>query len=317
MHWLDRLVALRALGPKMFTHGFGDEDVLERLAAHDLAATSIPDVSLSLRRVGEAFEGTFEHPVAAAWLPRASRLAHVHLRLPEPASRGHHGTYVHLASTGDEGWRRRESVVGAALRRGIGAVLLENPYYGRRRVPGRADSDLVTIVEQLAMSLAAVHEGLALLRWLERAHGPRVGVTGFSQGGSVAALTASAYPGRLAVVPVAAGHAAAPVFCDGALARFADWDALGGEPGRERLRALLEASDLEKRRAPAAGSRAILVAARDDGYVPAASVERLARDWRARGVAVETRWLRGGHATLLLRGRGAVAEALAQAMASA
>jgi dienelactone hydrolase len=314
LHWLDRLVALRALGSKMFAHGFGDEEILERLAAHDFDEGPVPDVSLSLRRVGDAFEGTFEHPVAARWLPRDARTAHVHLRLPTPAAHGHHGTYVHLASTGDEGWKRREAVVSSALRRGVGALLLENPYYGRRRVAGRPDSDLVTIVEQLAMSLAAVHEARALLRWLERAHGPHVGVTGFSQGGSVAALVASGWSRPLAIVPVAAGHAAAPVFCDGALSRFADWDALGGEEGRARLRDLLEASDLERRPPPAAGSRAVLVAARDDGYVPASSVERLARSWRARGVEVETRWLRGGHASLLFRGHGPVAEALAHAM---
>jgi dienelactone hydrolase len=310
VHWLDRLVALRALGPKMFAGGFGDEATLARLAEHELDDEPIPALSLSLRRVGEAFEATFEHPLVGAWLPAPARVAHVHLRLP-PSTRG---IYVHLASTGDEGWRRRRALVDAAARRGVGALLLENPYYGRRRPDGRRGTDLPTIVEQLAMSLAAVHEARALLRWLAAEHGPRVGITGFSMGGSVAALAASGYAEPLAIVPVATGHAAEPVFCDGALSRFADWRALGGEAGRARLRGLLAGGDLERRAPPASGSRAVLVAARDDGYVRASSVERLERHWRGRGVDVETRWLHGGHASLMLRGQGVVAEALAHAM---
>jgi dienelactone hydrolase len=306
MHWLDAVIALRSLGPKSFTGGLGDERLLERLAAHDPRGP-IPELSLRLfRRAPGIYESTFVHPTAAAWLPPACRVAHVRWYVP-PRVRG---AYVHLASTGDEGWSRRSAVVESALSRGLAAMVLENPYYGRRRSLGQRGPDLDTVADQLAMGAAAVEEARALLGWLSRAVGPHVGVTGFSMGGSVAALTASSWPEPLAIVAAATGHAAETVFCDGALSRFIDFGAVD----RSRLRELLAPGDLEKLPSPAAGSRCELVAAREDGYVPAWSVRRLADDWSRRGVRVGMTWVGGGHATLLLTGRTCVANALSRAL---
>ncbi len=306
MHWLDALVGLRALGAKMFAGGYGDEALLTALAEHDPRGP-IPELPLRLHLRGPGmYEATFVHPRAAAWLPAAARVAHVRWYVP-PRVRG---AYVHLASTGDEGWSRRTPVVERALAHGLAAMVLENPYYGRRRALGQRSSDLATVSEQLAMNAATVEEARALLAWLARAFGRDIGVTGFSMGGSVAALTATTWPEPIALVAAATGHAAETVFCDGALSRFIDFAAVD----RTRLRDHLRRGDFEQLPAPPLGSRCALVAARDDGYVPAWSVERLADDWSRRGVRVELEWVRGGHASLLLTGRARVAAALARAM---
>ena len=308
MHWLDALLGLRAYGPKMFGHGFGDEVLIARLAAHDPRGV-IPELSLRLHRRGPGvYESTFTHPRAAEWLPPASRVAHVRWYVP-PRARG---VYVHLASTGDEGWERRVPVVELARAHGLAAMVLENPYYGRRRAIGQRSSDLDTVSDQLAMSSATVQEARALLAWAARSFGAHIGVTGFSMGGSVAALTATTWATPLAIVPVANGHAAETVFCDGTLSKFIDF----GKLDRTRLRAELIRGDFERLPAPPAGSICELVAARDDGYVPRWSVERLAETWSSRGVSVRTQWLRGGHATLLFTGRTRVATALARALRS-
>jgi len=306
MHWLDALLGLRALGPKMFARGFGDESLIASLAVHDPMGP-IPELALRWHRLAPGvYESTFVHPLAAAWLAPAARVAHVRWYVP-PRVRG---AYVHLASTGDEGWSRRSAVVETALSQGIAAMVLENPYYGRRRSVGQRGPDLDTVADQLAMSAATVEEARALLRWLAGVMGASIGVTGFSMGGSVAALTASTWQEALAIVPVATGHAAETVFCDGALSRFIDFAAVD----RARLRDVLARGNLERLRAPSPGARCELVAARDDGYVPAWSVQRLADDWSARGVGVRLTWLRGGHATLLFTGRAAVATALSRAL---
>lgn len=306
MHWLDALLGLRALGPKMFAGGFGDESLLASLAEHDPRG-AIPELDLRLRLRGPStYEATFVHPVAAAWLPASSRVAHVRWYVP-PRVRG---AYVHLASTGDEGWARRAPVVERALAHGLAAMVLENPYYGRRRSSGQRSSDLNTVSEQLAMNAATVEEARALLSWLARAFGRDIGVTGFSMGGSVAALTATTWHEPLAVVAAATGHAAETVFCDGALSRFVDFSIVD----RARLRTLLSRGAFEQLPAPPGGSRCALVAAHDDGYVPRWSVRRLADDWSRRGVHVDVEWVPGGHATLLFTGRTRVAAALARAM---
>lgn len=309
MHWLDALLGLRAYGPKMFAHGLGDRALLDALAAHDPRGP-IPELDLRLhRRAPSVYEATFTHPLAAAWLPPVSRVSHVRWYVPPHAR----GVYVHLASTGDEGWERRLPVVEGALAHGLAAMVLENPYYGRRRSIGQRSSDLDTVSDQLAMSAATVEEARALLAWCARSFGAQVGVTGFSMGGSVAALTATTWSTPLAIVPVATGHAADTVFCDGALSRFIDFGAPRGV-SRERLRAELVRGRFEELPAPPAGSRCELVAARDDGYVPAWSVQRLYDDWSKRGVRTGLEWTRGGHATLLFTGRRRVVRALARAL---
>lgn len=308
MHWIDALLGLRALGPKMFARGYGDASLLAALAAHDPRGP-IPELDLRWHLRGPGvYEATFVHPLASAWLSPASRVAHVRWHVPHRVR----GAYVHLASTGDEGWSRRMPVVERALSHGLAAMVLENPYYGRRRTSGQRSSDLATVSDQLAMNTATVEEARALLAWLARSFGRDIGVTGFSMGGSVAALTATTWPEPLAVVAAATGHAAETVFCDGALSRFIDFGAVE----RARLRSLLVRGDLEQLPAPPPGSRCALVAARDDGYVPPWSVQRLADDWSRRGVRVGLEWVPGGHATLLFTGRERVAAALANALRS-
>lgn len=305
MHWLDALVALRAIGPKTFSGGWGDERLLERLAAHDPRGPIAP-LELSLHRIEPGvYESTFEHPLAAGWLPPASRVAHVRWCVP-PRVRG---VYVHLASTGDEGWTRRSPIVEHALRHGLAAMVLENPYYGRRRAIGQRSSDLQTVADQLAMSAATVEEARSLLAWLARSF-ERLGVTGFSMGGSVAALTATTMTTPLALVAIATGHAAETVFCDGALSRFID-----PAIDRDRLRATLARGDFTRLPLPASGSRVSLLAARADGYVPAWSVQRLHDDWSSRGVSVQLSWVRGGHASLLFTGARRAARLLADCAA--
>jgi predicted alpha/beta hydrolase family esterase len=120
----------------------------------------------------------------------------------------------------------------------------------------------------------------------------------------------------VAVVPLAPAHSAAPVFCEGVLSAVPDWEVLGrglGGPGaaRERLAELLEstASTLS-RPAPREPRRAILVAARGDGFVPSGSTLRLLRHWRG----AELRYLPGGHVSAFFTGRPAITQAILDAL---
>ena len=70
---------------------------------------------------------------------------------------------------------------------GIGAVLLENPFYGSRKPAGQVRSQLNHVSDLFVMGLALICECLVLLNWLEGEGLGPVGLTGVSMGGHVSA----------------------------------------------------------------------------------------------------------------------------------
>lgn len=68
---------------------------------------------------------------------------------------------------------------------GIGALLLENPFYGSRKPKDQRRSQLNQVSDLLVMGLALILECHVLIGWLEREGLGPVGVTGLSMGGHV------------------------------------------------------------------------------------------------------------------------------------
>lgn len=68
---------------------------------------------------------------------------------------------------------------------GIGALLLENPYYGSRKPKGQRRSQLNQVSDILVMGLALILECNVLIGWLEKEGLGPVGLTGISMGGHV------------------------------------------------------------------------------------------------------------------------------------
>lgn len=83
-------------------------------------------------------------------------------------------------------WRRRELTALPLLKeRGIGALLLENPFYGTRKPKGQTRSQLNHVSDLLVMGLSLILECINLIGWLQgRGFGP-IGLTGISMGGHV------------------------------------------------------------------------------------------------------------------------------------
>ena len=118
--------------------------------------------------------------------------------------------YIHLAGTGDHVstinrvkfvcclndsilsqafWRRRHMTALPLLKNeGIGALLLENPFYGSRKPKGQTRSQLNQVSDILVMGLALILECNILIGWLEREGLGPVGLTGISMGGHVSGV---------------------------------------------------------------------------------------------------------------------------------
>lgn len=300
MHWLDRAYAAWVGRPRFFAGGWGDEHALVALASHlaDAGAPSVPRIRWGPARDGVR-EGVFDAPLPE--LPEACHAVHLRWLDAGPSA----PVVVVCASTGDEGWRLRERWAGPLVRVRIGVLLLENPFYGRRRPPGQEGSALRTVAEQLLMNRAAIVEARALLAWLRADRGDAT-VAGYSMGGSTAAYAAALLPFPVGVMAGATGASPAPILTRGLLSRQVRWDRLG-DGARERLFAAIDAVSLDRLPPPVAPDRAVLVAARQDGYVDADTVERLHAHWPGSRL----RWVDAGHVSLLVRHAATLRRAIA------
>lgn len=305
-HWLDHLVAFTSGRRRLFKRGWGDEGVLDRLATvarfeHPPGRVSVAWDSPQIKGAIVVQEGSFTSPVEE--LPAEARRAVVRRLLPAGAREA--PLFVVLGASGEEGFGMRTRLFRPMVERaGIGVVLLENAMYGLRRPVGQQGAAIRTLSEQLLMNIAMVEEARALFDALSEEGHTRLGITGYSMGGSMAALVAAVTPRPLAAAVFAAGRSAGPVFTEGLLSTGLDFEALGVghggvEGAKERLRAIFGAADLERHPRPRCASAVVLVAGRRDGYVFTREVEALHALWGES----ELRWVDSGHAgTLLFHG---------------
>ncbi len=294
-------VALRALPRRLktFRDGWGDEALHPLLDAAAMAPAAAP---LELRWGPERHDGglvvrdaVFDSPAAA--LPPPSSTGVVRRIGPAGTERA---ICVWMAAWNDHGYATRTRLAVPLARMGIASVLLENPYYGARRVGDGRTQPIATVADFAVMGHAAVTEGCALLATLRAGDVP-LGVAGYSMGANIAAMVAAACGFPVATAALAASHSPGPVFLDGAPAGGVDWDALGGKvAARPRLRELLGRASVLSMTRPDRPDAAVIVGSRRDGFVPASATHALHRHWPGS----ELRWHRGGHATMLWFGTG-------------
>lgn len=307
IHPIDRLGGtIVSRGPqrlRFFTDGWGD-----LLAPQAAGLPSGNPEPIAIEWVSDAAGdgirisvGIFESPVAV--LPDHARHGAVTRILPVD---GADRMVVLMAAWNEHDSRARFGIARRLANRGIGSLVLENPYYGIRRPTDHDGQPIRTVADFFRMGIGAVTEGRGLLASV-RNEDLIPGVAGYSMGGNIAALVSSTMSFPVATAPLAASYSPAPVYLDGALRGGIDWAALGGKSSAEpRLReALLRASVLD-RPPPDHARHAVLVSARSDGYVPPEATRALHAFWPGS----ELRWVGGGHATLLWMHKSALAAAI-------
>jgi hypothetical protein len=298
---LDRLYASQSNRLLFFKDGWGDLPRLREL--HRAGYRHVPPGTIEVRweeseeRDGVLLRhGSFESPFADLPLPAASRTAYFELVLPRKAS-PETPICMHFAATGDEGFcRRRATFAFPLLKNGIGSLILENPYYGRRRPPGQHRKMLNRFTDLCTMGGAAVEEGRSLLQWLREEGYSRIGLCGISMGGSMAAQVAVLAEEPVAIIGCVTAHSASAVFTDGILKHYLAWEVLNREldgDGRavDLMRELLGLTDIRQFPPPKRQEAAFLVAASRDAYIPPASAAMVHAHWPGSTI----RWLRSGH----------------------
>ncbi|MCX5838195.1 MAG: alpha/beta hydrolase family protein [Deltaproteobacteria bacterium] len=344
---LDRLYASQSNRLLFFKDGWGDLPRLREL--HRRAAHPGPPRPVEVRWEETLENGTtllrrgaFLSPYTDLPLPAESRTSFIELVLPPKASR-ETPICMHFAATGDEGFeRRRRALALPLLREGIGSLILENPYYGRRRPPGQHKKMLNRFSDLWAMGGAAVEEGRSLMQWLRREGYERLGVCGISMGGSMAARVAVLEETPVAMIGCVTAHSASAVFTEGILKNYLAWEVLNREldgdesgialnrelggsetaielnrqvsdagPAMMLMRELLDLTDLRRSPPLRRPEAAFLVAASRDAYIPPASAAMLHAHWPGSTM----RWLGTGHVGAFLFHRRDFLKAIRDAFA--
>jgi hypothetical protein len=322
MHgWTDDVVAGLVGRPRLFGDGWGDRHVLARLVARVEGYAPREPVPITMRwdgawqsaSIGFERSSSFVSP-AAEILPRGTHDVVLHWHSPRRDLDGV-PTVLLLAATGEEGFGLRRRLAASLVARGVAAVMLENPFYGRRRPPGQMLALLRTVADQFAMNTATVDEAHAVVGHMRELGCSRIGVSGYSQGGMMAVFTAALTTTPIAAIPRAAGAAAGSIFTEDALARRFAWDRLRDgfvdEAGARRFFAeCLAPVDARRFPPPVAANAAILLAPRHDRFVRAADVLALHRHWPG----AELRWLEAGHLTGALMHGPAHTDAIVDAL---
>jgi pimeloyl-ACP methyl ester carboxylesterase len=179
---------------------------------------------------------------------------------------------VHLAGTGDHGFERRLRLGAPLLKQNIATMVLESPFYGKRRPPLQSGSRLLCVSDLLLLGRATIEEARTLLYWMQNEIGfNKLGVCGLSMGGVHAAMVGSLHPTPVAILPFLTPHSAAVAFCEGILQHGTAWEVLmrdkllSGSMTREqvveRMRTVLALTDVTRFPLPKNPSAVIFVAA--------------------------------------------------------
>jgi len=306
MHLFDRAasVALRWAPERfsVFPEGLGSDDLDRLVSEAPVPSDPIAPIELDWQVTEETAQvvrsqACFQSP----WLlelPTAAREAWVERTEPRAGS---DRVMVLLQMWGDEGFSMRRKIADRLAAQGIVTWLPIHPFYGRRRVYAEG-APVRTVEDFLRMGLGAIHEARSVLAHLRSSSS--VGVGGFSMGSGFSVGVSTTLPFPVALTLMGAAPSPAKAFTEGVLVQ-----GLPGElRGRDRasLGRVLDSVGALSRPVLDHHRRAVILAARGDGFVPVEDARALAAHWEG----AELRLVRGGHATLWLCRAGEMVSAI-------
>ncbi|CAG9835214.1 unnamed protein product [Diabrotica balteata] len=237
------VVYRKLLLSKFFTKGWGSADNLQRLfkfrkiisnrdRSYRLVPNTYPIKILNIAKKTDCriIEGKFRSPFAnflPGLVPEAVQDCYFQMLLPLKWKSDYKPMCIHLAGTGDHYfWRRRNFMAKPLLKEGIGAIILENPFYGVRKPKNQIRSSLHYVSDIFVMGGCLIFECIVLLNWCEKYGFGPLGITGISMGGHMASLAASNWPRPLVLVPCLSWSTASSVFTEGVMSESIDWEML-------------------------------------------------------------------------------------------
>lgn len=294
----------RALGrAKFFSGGLGDKNFLDTIDYRLTNLGGFSQAPVILKKIGHHYEGRFLSPYSSV-LPNESKWAYFKFFPPKNLNKLS-PIVIQTAATGDEGHENRLKGFKPLIKKGMGTLILEIPFYGLRRPAGQHAAFLKTYSDFWKMCLASIEEGILLSRWLYSQGYRHIGITGVSMGGNVVSLMSPQLDFPHALIPCIPSHSPAPVFLQGHLSGSVDWERLEADMrgARGYLRETMEICDIRRWNAPDS-KYTQLILAKHDGYIPKESSQIIIDHW----AGVPNQWLETGHVgTVTLKARSYIA----------
>lgn len=193
-------------GPKFLSKGYGDVNKVYRLQENlcdkvkngevqhlKLEEKDIEWLSFRTENVVHVRKGKFTSPAAAS-LPDESKYCYFHHVMPKKQEAK--VTVIMMPATGEVGTGTRLRMARTLARQhGYASIIVNAPYYGKRKPKGQFLFFLNTVEDLLLSSQAIVQEGTALAYY---ARNTTICFSGFSWGGSMSSvasvLSKSAHP---------------------------------------------------------------------------------------------------------------------------
>lgn len=227
---------------RFFTKGWGKPEHLKkifelrrRLANREIALSYVePNYPVTIthqeiKSDHQILEGHFHTPFAnylPELLPPESEKAYFQVILPTKwKSENYRPVCVQYAGTGDHYfWRRRRLMALPMIReRGIGSIILENPFYGLRKPKHQLRSSLQQVSDLFVMGACLILESLVLFHWCDRQGFWPLVSHGISMGGHMASLGATVWPKPIALVPCLSWTSASVTFTKGVMTGAIPW----------------------------------------------------------------------------------------------
>ena len=316
-HYLDWLYLASTLRKPLFEDGWGD--IFQIPAAQASELESIPKIELTPIGPptpipnGARWELTFRSPYQHPKFPEESHQVPVRILTPQHDISKTQKMTIMIPASGDEGYGQREPVALKLLELGIGSVMFEGAYYGKRRPSNQRSTCLRTVGDLGHLALATIEDARALAGWLYREGVGRIGFTGVSRGGQMAVIAASVTRIPIAATAMVSSFSASPIYTQGLISKRICWDRLTHPLGaQEALAQALDLSDVRHYPRPVCEESIHLIGARADGYVKPGWVANLHRYLPEANLS----WVAGGHVSAYLFEKDTYAQAIERSLAS-
>ncbi len=134
---------------------------------------------------------------------------------------------IQLPFTGDEDstFRREEIAKPLAVENEMGSIILQLPFYGKRRISSQENYTLPKAEYMAKQTLAAVMETVAITKWLTDAlhYKGKIGITGISFGGAMSALSSLHITIPHAVISHVPSNCPADAYVHGGMSWSVNW----------------------------------------------------------------------------------------------
>uniref|UniRef100_A0A0K0ELK2 AB hydrolase-1 domain-containing protein n=1 Tax=Strongyloides stercoralis TaxID=6248 RepID=A0A0K0ELK2_STRER len=186
-------------------------------------------------------DGEFESPLAKHMpeiLPKEAHKSYWKGFFPKNSRK----VVIHLASTGDHSYfRRKVGFVNDLLDKNIASILVENPFYGRRKPKNQFRSSLLNVTDLFVLGAALMTECNYLLMYAKKECSFDVqGISGVSMGGFTASLAASNIRYPISLVPCLSWTCASKSYTQGVISEAIKWDVLKKELESKQFRKGIE-----------------------------------------------------------------------------